>query len=156
MTKAVLYLLSGTHTSFGTKRSHVRIMSPRLFTLFVDNTYKQGTNRTTCILRVCRLEYVSESGSGDVPVFFPALTIPEVLNMCAQTAGTLPKPRLHKRGYQRIRVGGRDFTLGKPGSQEADERYKAKKTKNIEDNETCSRPRSNLCGRFTLYSICRR
>jgi integrase len=44
--------------------------------------------------------------------------------MCARTAGTLPKPRLHKRGYQRIRVGGRDFTLGKPGSQQADERYK--------------------------------
>ena len=38
--------------------------------------------------------------------------------------GTLPKPRLHKRGYQRIRVGGKDFTLGKPGSQQADERYK--------------------------------
>ena len=81
--------------------------------------------RTVRILRVCRLEYVSESESGDVPVFFPALTIPEGLNMCAHTAGMLPKPRLYKRGYQRIRVGGRDFTLGKPGSQEADERYKA-------------------------------
>ncbi|MEC8737904.1 MAG: hypothetical protein VXX91_06715 [Planctomycetota bacterium] len=45
--------------------------------------------------------------------------------MCARRIGTLPKPRLHKRGYQRIRVGGRDFTLGKPGSQQADERYKA-------------------------------
>ena len=44
--------------------------------------------------------------------------------MCARRAGTLPKPRLHKRGYQRIRVGGKDFTLGKPGSQQADERYK--------------------------------
>lgn len=45
--------------------------------------------------------------------------------MCARTAGTLPKPRLHKRGYQRIRVDGRDFMLGKPSSQQADERYKA-------------------------------
>ena len=45
--------------------------------------------------------------------------------MCARTAGTLPKPRLHKRGYQRIRVDGRDFTLGKPGTRQADERYKA-------------------------------
>jgi len=36
----------------------------------------------------------------------------------------LPKPRIHKRVYQRIRVDGRDFTLGKPGSQQADERYK--------------------------------
>ena len=44
--------------------------------------------------------------------------------MCARRSGTLPKPRIHKRGYQRIRVGGRDFTLGKPGSQQADERYK--------------------------------
>ena len=44
--------------------------------------------------------------------------------MCARRIGTLPKPRLHKRGYQRIRVGGKDFTLGKPGSQQADERYK--------------------------------
>ena len=44
--------------------------------------------------------------------------------MCARKIGTLPKPRLHKRGYQRIRVGGKDFTLGKPGSQQADERYK--------------------------------
>ena len=45
--------------------------------------------------------------------------------MCARTAGTLPKPRLHNRGYLRIRVGGRDFTLGKPGTRQADERYKA-------------------------------
>ena len=45
--------------------------------------------------------------------------------MCARTAGTLPKLRLHKRGYQRIRVDGRDFMLGKPSSQQADERYKA-------------------------------
>ena len=44
--------------------------------------------------------------------------------MCARRSGTLPKPRLHKRGYRRIRVGGLDFTLGKPGSQQADERYK--------------------------------
>lgn len=44
--------------------------------------------------------------------------------MRARKIGTLPKPRLHKRGYQRIRVGGKDFTLGKPGSQQADERYK--------------------------------
>jgi hypothetical protein len=32
---------------------------------------------------------------------------------------------LHKRGYQRIRVDGREFTLGKPGTRQADERYKA-------------------------------
>ena len=44
--------------------------------------------------------------------------------MCTRTAGTLPKLRLHKRGYLRIRVGGRDFTLGKPGTRQADERYK--------------------------------
>ena len=48
--------------------------------------------------------------------------------MCARTAGTLPKPRLHNRGYLRIRVGGRDFTLGKPGTRQADERYKAENT----------------------------
>ena len=45
--------------------------------------------------------------------------------MCARRIGTLPKPRLHKRGYLRIRVDGRDFTLGKPGTRQADERYKA-------------------------------
>ena len=45
--------------------------------------------------------------------------------MCARTAGTLPKPRLHNRGYLRIRVGRRDFTLDKPGTRQADERYKA-------------------------------
>ncbi len=44
--------------------------------------------------------------------------------MCTRTAGTLPKLRLHKRGYLRIRVGGRDFTLGKPGTRQADKRYK--------------------------------
>ncbi len=39
--------------------------------------------------------------------------------------GTLPKPRLHKRGHLRLRVDGREFILGKPGSQQADEKYKA-------------------------------
>ena len=36
----------------------------------------------------------------------------------------MPKPRIHKRGYQRIRIGNRDFALGKPGNRQADERYK--------------------------------
>ena len=39
--------------------------------------------------------------------------------------GTLPKPRLHKRGHLRLRVDGREFILGKPGSRQADEKYKS-------------------------------
>ena len=45
--------------------------------------------------------------------------------MCARKSGTFPKPRLHKRGYLRLRVCGRDFTLGKPGSKQATERHNA-------------------------------
>ena len=34
--------------------------------------------------------------------------------MCARTAGTLPKPRLHKRGYQRIRVAAEILRSANP------------------------------------------
>ena len=63
-------------------------MSPRLFALFVDNTYKQGTNCTTYILWGCRKQ------------------------------GTLPEPRLYKRGLLRLRMNGQ-------GSRQADEGFKA-------------------------------
>ncbi len=45
--------------------------------------------------------------------------------MCARESGTFPEPRLHKRGYLRLRVCGRDFTIGKPGSKQATERHNA-------------------------------
>ena len=45
--------------------------------------------------------------------------------MGCRKQGTLPKPRLHKRGHLRLRVDGREFILGKPGSRQADEKYKA-------------------------------
>ena len=44
--------------------------------------------------------------------------------MCARRTGTLPNPRLHERGYQRISVVGRDFKFGTTGSQQVDEQYK--------------------------------
>ena len=58
-------------------------MSPRLFALLVVSTYKQGMERTARILRVCRLEYVSDFESGDVPAFFPALRFRRV-EICVQ------------------------------------------------------------------------
>ena len=45
--------------------------------------------------------------------------------MGCRKQGTLPEPRLHKRGHLRLRVNGHDFVLGQPGSRQADERYKA-------------------------------
>ena len=51
--------------------------------------------------------------------------IPEGSIMCARKSVTFPKPRLHKRGYLRLRVCGIDFTLGKPGSKQATERLNA-------------------------------
>ena len=97
--------------------------------------------------------------------------------MGCRKQGTLPEPRLHKRGYLRLRVNGQEFVLGQPGSRQADERHKAilaawgaggsrlpddfkiesnPKNKNIQPKVAFSRPAPNLCGRFTLYSICRR
>ena len=55
MTKAVLYLLSGTSTSFGTKRSHVRIMSPRLFQR-LKNRWNKNCRPRTQLLRACPLQ----------------------------------------------------------------------------------------------------
>lgn len=45
--------------------------------------------------------------------------------MGTRKRGTLPKPRLHKRGHHRLRIDGREFVLGKPGSRQAIERYNA-------------------------------
>ena len=45
--------------------------------------------------------------------------------MGSRKRGTLPKPRLHKRGHHRLRIDGREFVLGKPGSRQAIERYNA-------------------------------
>lgn len=40
-------------------------------------------------------------------------------------SGTLPTARVTKGCYLRMRVDGREFILGKPGSRQADEKYKA-------------------------------
>ena len=45
--------------------------------------------------------------------------------MGCRKQGMLPEPRLHKRGYLRLRVNGQEFVLGQPGSRQADERHKA-------------------------------
>ena len=45
--------------------------------------------------------------------------------MGCRKQGTLPEPRLHKRGHLRLRVNGREFVLGQPGSRQADKRYRA-------------------------------
>ena len=69
---------------------------------------------------MCRLEYVSDSESGDVPAFFPVLTILEGLMSCRKQ-GTLPEPRLRKCGHLRLRVNVREFVLSQPGSRQTDE-----------------------------------
>ena len=45
--------------------------------------------------------------------------------MSCRKQGTLPEPRLRKRGLLRLRGNGRKFVLGQPGSRQTDERYKA-------------------------------
>ena len=44
--------------------------------------------------------------------------------MGSRKKGTLPEPRLRKCGHLRLRVNGREFVLGQPGSRQTDERYK--------------------------------
>ena len=56
--------------------------------------------------------------------------------MGTRKRGTLPKPRLHKRGHHRLRIDGREFVLGKPGSRMAVERYNGILAAWVENGET--------------------
>ena len=56
--------------------------------------------------------------------------------MGSRKRGTLPKPWLDKRGHQRLRIGGREFVLSKPGIREATERYNARLAAWVENGET--------------------
>ena len=93
--------------------------------------------------------------------------------MGCRKQGTLPKPRLYKRGLLRLRMNGQVSRAA--GRQMKDtKRYwrrgvlavadcrmisklnQIQKNKNIQPKVAFSRPAPNLCGRFTLYSIYRR
>ena len=59
------------------------------------------------------------------PFLFPLTKDSGGFLMGCRKQGTLPEPRLNRRGQLRLRVNGREFVLGQPESRQANERYKA-------------------------------